>query len=169
MIGARYDYESEGWRDLLTENGLHGFDDVWNLPHVWVQKPNGRHGGFAGVARHELIAPDGSSDAQPRLDHEVNGRTQLLLVVVRDVVIEPDLAEQTQLPALSDRVVQVQRRPLLQVGLRSACGRRDDARQTQAHQCCSSATRHRATVRRPSFPRDAALCRFMQLHVEPQR
>lgn len=59
MIGARYDYESEGWRDLLTENGLHGFDDVWNLPHVWVQKPNGRHGGFAGVARHELIAPDG--------------------------------------------------------------------------------------------------------------
>jgi len=60
MIGEQYDFEAEDWREVLRHNGLRGFEDIWNLPHVWVQRPNTRHHGFAGVARHEFTLPDGS-------------------------------------------------------------------------------------------------------------
>jgi len=57
------DLATNRWHEILACNGLTGFDDLWNLDHVWVQPPNTRHRGFGGVARHELALPEGGRSA----------------------------------------------------------------------------------------------------------
>lgn len=57
------DLLDEDFARILARNGIHGFECVWNLDHRWVQAPNERHGGWAGVARHEWIDADGEASA----------------------------------------------------------------------------------------------------------
>jgi hypothetical protein len=53
------DYVAEDWRTILQNGHLRSFDDFWRLKADWFEQPNHRRGGWSGVARCELKAPDG--------------------------------------------------------------------------------------------------------------
>ncbi len=53
------DFFGEGWREILQQNGLDSFDALWNLDVEWFEAPNERRGGWSGVARIQLSAPNG--------------------------------------------------------------------------------------------------------------
>jgi len=53
------DYLNPDWQGLLEQNGLAGFDALWDLKAEWFEEPNQRRGGWSGVARIELKDADG--------------------------------------------------------------------------------------------------------------
>jgi hypothetical protein len=55
------DYMAADWQRIFAFNGLHGFDDFWNLEAAWFEEPNERRGGWSGVARCELKLPGGDA------------------------------------------------------------------------------------------------------------
>lgn len=55
------DYIAAEWQRIFEFNGLRAFDDFWKLEAKWFEEPNQRRGGWSGVARCELLRPDGST------------------------------------------------------------------------------------------------------------
>lgn len=50
---------SPQWRSILQFPGKPLYEAIWNLEGNWVEPPNHRRGGWSGVSRTELPAPDG--------------------------------------------------------------------------------------------------------------
>jgi len=46
------------WQQRLANNGLAGFDNIWNLKAPWFEAPNERRGGWSGVNRIDLTCED---------------------------------------------------------------------------------------------------------------
>jgi len=53
------DFMAPGWREIFEQNGLGGFEALWDLEADWFEPPNHRRGGWSGVARVALKLPDG--------------------------------------------------------------------------------------------------------------
>lgn len=79
----KQDFINEGWRSILAYNDLSDFDSLWQLEASWYEEPNHRRGGWSGVSRYELKAPEGGTRAiflkrqenhgTPSLRHPVRG------------------------------------------------------------------------------------------------
>lgn len=50
---------SPQWQAFLQANGLDSYQKLWELSGEWVEPPNHRRGGWSGVCRTELPAPQG--------------------------------------------------------------------------------------------------------------
>ncbi len=53
------EYSPDKWREILRHNNLDSFDHLWSLDADWFEPPNERRGGWSGVSRCELEAPEG--------------------------------------------------------------------------------------------------------------
>src|SRR4030095_5741238 len=53
------EFLADDWRTIFEHNALRRFDDFWHREIAWLEKPNFRRGGWSGVGRWELTAPDG--------------------------------------------------------------------------------------------------------------
>lgn len=51
---------SPQWQSFLQFNQLTQYDRLWKLEGDWVEPPNHRRGGWSGVCRTELAAPEGT-------------------------------------------------------------------------------------------------------------
>lgn len=52
------EYFNPDYREYLEFNRLHGFDALWDYRADWYEEPNNRRGGWSGVGRLVLAAPD---------------------------------------------------------------------------------------------------------------
>lgn len=55
------EYIKKEWKQILENNGLFSFDDIWSKSESWVEEPNFRRGGMSGVAVYELALPSGDT------------------------------------------------------------------------------------------------------------
>lgn len=53
------DYINEAWLPILKANNLDTFEKLWKMEADWFEPPNKRRGGWSGVSRLELTAPNG--------------------------------------------------------------------------------------------------------------
>ncbi|MDS4015197.1 MAG: lipopolysaccharide kinase InaA family protein [Candidatus Accumulibacter sp.] len=68
-MSTRELFADQAAQDLLTANGLAGFDALWTLEVAWHEAPNERRGGWSGVSRHVLH--DGTAVFLKRQDNHL--------------------------------------------------------------------------------------------------
>ena len=54
----RGDTCDDAWLDVFAASAIRSFEDLWNRDEPWVDEPNRGRGGWSGVRRLELDAPD---------------------------------------------------------------------------------------------------------------
>ncbi len=50
----------DNWRSILTANKFDSFNTIWDLKTAWFEEPNIRRGGWSGVVKIDLDAPQGN-------------------------------------------------------------------------------------------------------------
>ena len=50
---------NDDWQQILFDNNLDDFDDIWKLKTKWFEPPNIRRGGWSGVVKIDLDTPQG--------------------------------------------------------------------------------------------------------------
>jgi tRNA A-37 threonylcarbamoyl transferase component Bud32 len=56
------DFIAPGWKAILGHNDLNKFEVLWELQADWFEPPNHRRGGWSGVSRITLAAPQGGEE-----------------------------------------------------------------------------------------------------------
>ena len=51
-------YINDEWKEILGNNNLRSFDDIWHLDANWFEPPNKRRGGWSGVSKIPLVDND---------------------------------------------------------------------------------------------------------------